>query len=131
MNVNEKIVLGLAIGGGILLCTLLTSKTPAPADPNAPPTPPAVRQRLLYLTEAKCTWCVKFEKQTLANADVKARLAKDVDFKKLTGREAAAYKPAGYPCCVLLSPEGHEVRRFVGYKTPPEFLKWLDGIGGE
>lgn len=133
MSGGEKLMALITVFLGALISFVIISNYrhgpgggPAPFVPVPIPQPPAQLQKLVYLTTKRCPWCDKME-QTLKDPNVKARLDLSYKVEKLGGKEAAAYKPAGYPAYVLFSPDGTEVRRGTGYRTPEEFLLWLDG----
>jgi len=90
-----------------------------------------------------CGWCIKFKKDTLSKPEFKDYAAKnlvlvEVDFprKKEQSAELKAankklqdkYGVRGFPTYVILSPEGKEVGRQVGYLKggPSAFIAVLE-----
>jgi len=91
-----------------------------------------------------CGWCIKFKKETLDTPEFSAYAAKnlvlvEVDFphKPQSASLKAAnktigdhYKVSGYPTFVVLSKDGKEIGRQVGYKAggAAKFISLLDAF---
>ena len=78
-----------------------------------------------------CVACVELEEKTWPDKEVGALLNTAVpvrlDMTKNTGENRALearYSVMGLPTLILLAPDGKELRRFVGYKAPAEFVRW-------
>jgi thiol-disulfide isomerase/thioredoxin len=133
MNVNlEKIVAGLVLTVlGVVLSWVLLRAIHAPqTEPpprNAPPSAPG--RQLVYFG---ATWCLPCRQMqgTLRDPKVAAAL-KDHDVKRFDldrDRDLAArHGVTVVPTYLLLDPAGKELRRGAGYKSPADFLAWLEG----
>ncbi len=84
---------------------------------------------IVFGTET-CVYCKKLE-DTLNDSKVKQEIDKDYLVVHVDGNKrkdlVSKFKVNGYPTCVII--EGNEtvVRRVSGFKTVPEFLRFLDG----
>ncbi len=81
-----------------------------------------------------CVACVELEKETWPAPSVQAWLGTVVpvrlDVTKNTDADQAimkAYGVRGLPTVLLISPEGRELGRFVGFKGPESLLAWARG----
>jgi len=107
---------------------LMFNHKPVEVQPAKPAPFVAPKLQLVYVTSAKCVWCDKMKRNTIANAKVADRLGKEFVYIEANGKDAVGrYNVTAVPTYILLSPEGKEVRRGTGYRTPEEFLAWLDG----
>ena len=87
------------------------------------------RPRLVYFHAQWCSWCRRFERETLSDPEVARRLSRDALpvradadlhralFRRLGGR--------GLPYVALLEPDGRLARSFTGLLAPGPFLDWL------
>jgi protein disulfide-isomerase len=92
-----------------------------------------------------CGWCIKFKKEVLDTDEFKQYADKnlvlvEIDFpnkkaqsdelKKANKALKEKYGVSGYPTYVILSSEGKEVGRQVGYAAggPKAFIEKLDGF---
>jgi len=73
-----------------------------------------------------CSWCRRFEKETLTDPEVRKELAKLVAIQldgENEGKEAAQTLDINlYPTVVFLDGSGEEVERIEGYLPPEKFL---------
>ncbi len=84
-----------------------------------------------------CVACVELEKKTWPDKEVQKWLGTVVpvrlDMTKNTDADQAImkrYGVRGLPTVILLSPEGKELGRFVGYKSPAQILGWASASEG-
>jgi protein disulfide-isomerase len=85
-----------------------------------------------------CGWCVKLDKEVFQKSDFQSFSTKHLELVKLDFPKSKPqtdavkaqnaslkekYQVRGYPTLVLLSPEGKELKRWVGFK--PAFLSEL------
>jgi thioredoxin:protein disulfide reductase len=78
-----------------------------------------------------CTFCHKFQDQTLPDKEVKAAL-KDwrltlVDGDSLEGKKTVErYQVGGLPTILFLDSSGTEIERVVGFLPPSDFVKAIE-----
>ncbi len=126
MNLAEKLALALVTGFVMAVIGVFVARHEK-AGPFLPAPPPVVKLQIVYVGSKRCVWCGKMERDTLSNEKVAARLL-DYTFIKTAGRDAdERYKVKKYPTYLILTPDGKEVSRGVGYRAPDEFIAWLDG----
>lgn len=121
----------IALVAAALVIVSLCRHDPAP-DPQ-PPAPPAPvkpdepkKPQLVYVGSKNCVFCVKMERNTLADPRVSRHLAERYTFVKTSGRDAdKRYSVKSYPTYLVLDPSGRELRRGEGFRSPDEFLAWL------
>lgn len=89
------------------------------------------RPLLLDFRADWCVACVELEKKTWPDERVKAVLTEVVpvrlDMTRTSGEGQALlsrYRVMGLPTVILLDPQGRELGRFVGFKSPDDFLAW-------
>lgn len=115
---------------GVVLTYVIFNRANAPDQvaPRPPaPEPIAAKPMLVYVTSAKCLWCDKMKRQTLAAPKVSERVARDFNFVEASGKEAVArYSVKAYPTYVIIAVDGRELRRGSGYRNAEEFLAWID-----
>lgn len=87
------------------------------------------RPIFLYFGAEWCGYCKKMKSTTLADTEVKDKLAKeyvpciiDTDKDRATARK---YKVSGIPAYMILSPDETIMARTSGMKSKEEFLEWL------
>lgn len=130
----------------VLLTVSLGSAAPSPAAQGAWEGLALGDIRAVYLYEPGCPFCARFEKETLADARVKAGMAR-LEFVRVNafteeaiafqGREipqleiAARYKVYFYPTVLFLGPDGREISRIKGFFETPDFLEMLRYITDE
>lgn len=79
-----------------------------------------------------CGWCKRLDKDTLRHDDVRKVLSKylvyriDVDRYR---RLIKVYKVGPVPAYILISKEGKILKRGEGYRSPQEFLEFLQKRG--
>lgn len=79
-----------------------------------------------------CVWCGKLDQETYNNQEVTSYLNEKlvcikVDVEKNAGL-SAKYSVQGLPTITLLSSDGEEVGRIVGYRPPGQFLEYVKDI---
>lgn len=89
----------------------------------------AKRDNKVVMIDFFTTWCVpckKLDSTTWKDADVVAWLSQKAIALKLDAEKevdlAKQHNINAYPTMLLLKPDGSEIGRIVGYKTPKEFL---------
>jgi thiol:disulfide interchange protein len=80
-----------------------------------------------------CGYCKKMDRETWKDPAVvdemsRSFIAARVDVER-SMELAAPYGIETYPTVVMLDGGGREISRAVGYRTPRELLRWLDGEG--
>lgn len=112
-------------------------------DEKAPPPVAAVRvcycaaqpvpdpKPLLLAFSAKLNpVCVKMKRELDRRPDVKKAVGEKYDLRLYDWAKdkdmCDKYAVRDVPTAILLDVTGKEVRRFAGYKTPNEILRWLD-----
>ena len=126
---DTTVSLILVLLAALLSYALLVRPHEAAPDPAKKPNIPAPKAKLqlIYATSKTCIWCDRMERNTLSQAKVQERLARDFTFAKVSGKDAETrYSIKGYPSYLILNADGNELRRGTGYRTPEEFLMWLD-----
>lgn len=125
-------ILGLAVSAGTLSMAA-DGKTSiqwisSPADGSAQ----ASREQkplLLYFTTSWCGYCKKLEQTTWTNADVAAEINAKFIPVKVDGDKhrdlVKSLKIKGFPTIVVVTPDGREQDRLVGYATAPAMLTKL------
>lgn len=86
----------------------------------------------LYLEAVWCHWCHVMQRQTLAQPEIQAQLARDfiairVDHDADPGL-ANRYRDYGWPALIFLSPEGTDLVKRAGYIAPDDFSRLLQAI---
>lgn len=79
-----------------------------------------------------CVWCKKMDDETYPDPRVKRALAAYVLLKIDVDRMPALQKQFqadGLPTTVIVDKDGKELKRTVGYKTPAQFVPFLDPSG--
>lgn len=118
MNLWEKLALAIVTGFVIVVISshLMKQRDDRPAVPARP--------QLVYVSGPRCPACEKM-KGTLADPRVAEKLARFAVVK--TGGKAAheRYGVTAIPTYLVLAPDGTELRRGSGYRSPDEFLAWL------
>jgi thiol-disulfide isomerase/thioredoxin len=87
------------------------------------------RPAFVYFDAKWCSWCQRYKAETLADARVRARLARDyvavlVDFDARADL-VARYRIRGLPYTLILAPGGEVLNGFVGILTPDDLLDTL------
>lgn len=80
-----------------------------------------------------CGYCKKMDRETWKDPAVIDEISRNfiaarVDVER-AGELSAPFGIETYPTIVMLDGGGREVTRAVGYRTPRELLRWLDGEG--
>ena len=89
----------------------------------------ADRDTLVFVTFTTdwCSWCRRFETETLTDAEVRSELkeliAVQLDAEKEGAEAAGRYGIDSYPTLIFLDPAGEEVERIVGYLPPDKFTE--------
>jgi hypothetical protein len=90
------------------------------------------RPLLLVFHAERCVWCKKMERDTFADAGVKAALRSHVVYFVDTDLEPAVTRkflppPGAIPAYCVVNPTDETVRKNgTGHKPPEEFLSWLE-----
>lgn len=89
----------------------------------------------MYFDAQWCSWCQRYKAETLGDARVRARLARDyvavlVDFDARADL-VARYRIRGLPYTLILSPAGETLNGFVGILTPDDMLDVLQRFAGQ
>ncbi len=83
---------------------------------------------LLAFDQKTCRWCAMMYKHTFTDREVyqlmKRFVPARIPFKK-SGDDSKKYKAQGTPTYVVLSVEGAEIARHVGFMRPTAFAAWL------
>ncbi len=93
------------------------------------------RPLLLDFRADWCVACVELERTTWPSPELRAALNEVIPVRlDMTASTRAnqslqqRYGILGLPTVILLAPDGRELGRFAGYKSPAEFLTWFDGL---
>ncbi len=82
------------------------------------------RPLLLYFTGKQCAWCRKLERTTWSDSKVSATVKRSFVALKVDGAKETQLmeklEVVGLPTTVIVSPDGKELNRIVGYVTPEE-----------
>jgi len=85
----------------------------------------------------RCGWCTLLERSTYVDPVLVQFLKKEFICVKVTGDSgqqgrhlARTYGIKGFPCIVVLEPNGREVGKFYGYRNPQNFVFELKRIMG-
>lgn len=73
----------------------------------------------------RCAWCGRLDRETYADAAVRALAEKFIPVKVDAGRDPAAGRAYGIPALptvLFMNAEGKVLRRSVGFKPPGAFL---------
>jgi thioredoxin-like negative regulator of GroEL len=132
----------------LLACALVSAACAAPAMPSAPSVPSvpaeawqtrlpafsvdgpprAAAPILLYFTAPWCGFCKQMERTTLADAEVRAQVARlrahKIEFDEQRGL-VERFGVRGIPAFVLTNDRGEVVDRLTGAVAKEVFLKWL------
>lgn len=115
---------------------------PRPEPPDVTPTNPTSYQEaidmsrrtgkkvFLYFHADWCSWCKKMERETLSDARVKQELSKYIVYYVDRDQERAVarkYMVGGIPAYCITDSSERASKRGVGYKSPQEFIDWLNG----
>lgn len=87
------------------------------------------RPAFIYFDAGWCSWCQRYKRETLGDARVRERLARDyvavrVDFDARPDL-AQRYRVRGLPYTLILSPRGEFRNGFVGILTPADMQDLL------
>ena len=84
-----------------------------------------------------CVACVELEKKTWPDERVQASLKEAIPVRLDMTRKSdegqallRRYRVMGLPTVILLDPQGNELGRFVGFKSPEDFLAWRKQAAG-
>lgn len=98
---------------------------PAEGRPEAQPQP--AKNQLVFVGARGCIPCARMRANTLNNPKVMEQIAANYTFIDASGRDGAGrYNVSRFPTYILLAPDGTEIKRGVGYRSPEEFLAWLN-----
>jgi thiol-disulfide isomerase/thioredoxin len=87
---------------------------------------------IVMFTASWCTWCNKFKKEVLTDANVKAACSKylftmvDADQEKVAVRK---FGVTGLPTFVITNSKEEKLKVAGQYMDAPTFIKWLDNPG--
>lgn len=86
---------------------------------------------VVYVRDAACPHCQRFEKQTLTDPAVRKALAPYGNLRILDEfKDAEEARRLGYtetPAIILVNQDGTVLRRTAGYMDASTFLRWFDG----
>lgn len=118
----------LVVFAGVLTSVVLSHRQQE--VPNVKPMPdekPLAKQQLIFVTSSRCIWCDRMKRNTFANAKVAERIGRDFTYAETSGKDAnQRYTVTGFPTYLILDSSGKELRRGTGYRSPDEFIAWLD-----
>jgi len=79
----------------------------------------------------RCPWCMKLEKHTFADPEVKAKL-EDFTLLKVNASEnrdfTRRYEVTGLPTTLILNANGKLITKLPGYLPPKDYLRFLDSV---
>ncbi len=111
------------------LLLLLWGLSPATGE-GSPPSAADGLPTLLYFHAEWCSWCRRFERETLAHPRVVGRIAGRYRLLRLDADRKGAlfrrYGGRGLPFVVLLDPGGRALRTFTGMADADTLLAWLE-----
>jgi hypothetical protein len=132
LDTQSKGLIGVGVFGLIIIVLFATgissSMNPSYADLLPPEVQAANAPILVELYAPRCSACQKFDSETMINPDVQAKLSGYSVMKinvDTDPERASRFNSNIIPTLVILDPKGKEIRRYVGYMAPDEFLKFL------
>lgn len=122
------VLVALAVVLGYAIMNKTHTDNPQPHHPQPRPLEPhRARHQFVFVSSKSCAWCDKMERTTFAHPKVAETMAERYTYAKVSGKDAAKrYNVTALPTYIILDSEGREVRRGSGYRSPEEFLAWLD-----
>ncbi len=81
---------------------------------------------MIYFYTGWCSWCKKLERDTFSKDEIASLLNDNFICFKINVEQHPSfmtqYAIPGFPTILFLSPEGKEIGRIMGYKSPDVFM---------